>query len=120
IDVPDDDGVLVVSYLGYHEQEVDVRGRPHLAIILEPANSSLDEVVVVGYGTMKRRDLTGAVSTVKAEDIALSPVMSPMEALQGRVSGLDIQRPSGRAGQSPNVLLRGNRSLTASQNPLYI
>jgi len=120
INVPDGSGVLVISYLGYHPQEVDVRGRTRLVIVLEQANSSLDEVVVVGYGTVKRRDLTGAVSTVKAEDIALSPVMSPMEALQGRVSGLDIQRPSGRAGQSPNVLLRGNRSLTASQNPLYI
>lgn len=111
---------LVISYLGYRTTEVPVAGRQKLLVRLEIDNSELDEVVVIGYGTVKRRDLTGAVSTVKAEDIALSPVMSPMEALQGRVSGLDIQRPSGRAGETPNVLLRGNRSLTASQNPLYI
>lgn len=111
---------LVISYLGYSDQEIAVNGRTSLSINLEESTSALDEVVVIGYGTIKRRDLTGAVSSVKAEDIALSPVTSPIEALQGRVSGLDIQRGSGQAGEAPTVQLRGTRSLLASGSPLYI
>ncbi|MFC6099229.1 TonB-dependent receptor [Olivibacter domesticus] len=111
---------LTVSYTGFAEKEMSAEGKTYVEVTLEESTSSLDEVVVVGYGTVKKRDLTGAVSSVKAEDITLSPVSSPMEALQGRVSGLDIQRGSGKAGTSPAVLLRGNRSLTASQDPLYI
>ena len=112
--------VLVFSFVGYLQQEIPIGNQVTLDITMRPDLQTLEEVVVVGYGEIKRRDLTGAVSSVKAEDIALSPVSSPMEALQGRVSGLDIQRGSGRAGETPTVLLRGNRSLTASQSPLYI
>ncbi len=111
---------LVFTYMGFETKEIKVAGRNNLSVVLEEQASALDEVVVVGYGTMKKKDLTSAVSSVKAEDIALSPVASPMEALQGRVSGLDIQRGSGRSGETPSVLLRGNRSLTASSAPLYI
>ncbi|WP_164891077.1 SusC/RagA family TonB-linked outer membrane protein [Botryobacter ruber] len=120
LSLPNANEILVFSYLGYATQEVATQGRTNISVTLAESNSALEEVVVVGYGTTRKRDLTGAVSSVKAEAIALSPVSSPMEALQGRVSGLDIQRESGRAGSSPSVLLRGNRSLTASQSPLYI
>lgn len=113
--------ILVVTYLGFQTKEVNVSSaNNNITIILSENTSNLDEVVVIGYGTVKKRDLTGSVSSVKAEDIALSPVTSPMKALQGRVSGLDIQRGSGQAGQSPTVQLRGTRSLSASGNPLYI
>jgi TonB-linked SusC/RagA family outer membrane protein len=113
--------VLQISYVGYQSTEVKVAGQSSLAIVLQATtNNNLNDVVVIGYGTTKRKDLTGSVATVKARDIALSPVSSPMEALQGRVSGLDIQRTSGQAGQSPNVLLRGNRSIDGKQDPLYI
>lgn len=112
--------ILVFSFIGFESQDVTVGQNKSLNVILNDQNSTLNEVVIVGYGAVKKKDLTGAVATVKSSDITLNPVASPMEALQGRVSGLDIQRGSGRAGTSPKVLLRGNRSLTASQDPLYI
>lgn len=112
--------ILVVSYIGFDATEIAIGNRTDFRISLKESSQTLNEVVVVGYGTVKKKDLTGAVASVKSTDIVLSPVSSPMEALQGRVSGLDIQRGSGRAGTAPAVLLRGNRSLTASQSPLYI
>ena len=80
----------------------------------------LDEVVVVGYGTVKKRDLTGAVASVKSGDLTMTPVASATEALEGRVAGLDITRESGQAGSGTKILLRGNRSLTAGQDPLFV
>ncbi|WP_442795002.1 TonB-dependent receptor [Pelobium manganitolerans] len=112
---------LVVTYLGFDTQEVSATmSDTNLTISLVSASSTLNEVVVIGYGTVKKRDLTGSVSSVKAEEIALNPVSNPIEAIQGRVAGLDIQRSSGSAGSSSSVLLRGNRSITASGEPLYI
>ena len=112
--------VLVVSFIGFDSAEIPIGNKTDFKITLKESSQALNEVVVVGYGTVKKKDLTGAVTNVKSSDILLSPVTSPMEALQGRVSGLDIQRGSGQSGKSPSVLLRGNRSLTASQSPLYI
>jgi TonB-linked SusC/RagA family outer membrane protein len=123
---------LVFSYIGYRPIEVAVANQSSLKVTMAEDVTSLNDVVIVGYGTAKRKDLTGAVSSVKAEDIALSPVSNPMEALQGRVAGLDIQRLSGRSGEAPKILLRGNRSLitpsvggsaalqAASGDPLYV
>ena len=119
-EVADATTVLTVSYAGYATKEVEVGNQTTLTITLSTTAGNLDDVVVIGYGTTKRKDLTGSVSSVKAADIVLSPVSSPMEALQGRVSGLDIERPDGRAGTQPNVLLRGNRSLSGGQDPLYL
>lgn len=114
------DGKLVVSYVGMETQVIDVNGRTSINVVLKESPETLEEVVVIGYGTIKKRDLTGAVSSVKSEEIRLAPVANPMEALQGLVAGLDVTRSSGRSGSSPEVLLRGNRSLTASSAPLYI
>ena len=102
---------LVVSYIGYQTQNVKVGNQRELRIALKPDNKLLDEVVVIGYGTVKKRDLTGAVSSVKSEDITLNPGSNPMEALQGKVAGLDIVKSSGQAGAGVNMQLRGNRSL---------
>lgn len=110
--------MLEFSYVGYTTQTV--KARNGMKVKLEPDSHIMDEVVVIGYGTQKKRDLTGAVSSVKSEDIKKAPVMNAMEGLQGRISGLDITRESGRAGSSPNILLRGNRSLNASCAPLYV
>lgn len=120
IRVSGSNSVLVFSFIGFENKEETVGQSKSLNIILNEQNSALNEVVIVGYGAVKKKDLTGAVATVKSSEIVLNPVASPMEALQGRVSGLDIQRESGKAGTAPKVLLRGNRSLTASQDPLYI
>ena len=104
---------LVFAFLGYKEQVVAVAGKTTIDVTLTEDVASLDEVVVIGYGTVKKRDLTGAVSSVKSEELTASPVANAIEAMQGRVAGLDITRDSGKAGSGTSILLRGNRSLTA-------
>ncbi|MCD0489342.1 TonB-dependent receptor [Pedobacter sp. MC2016-14] len=112
--------ILVFSYIGFTRRMINIEGKATLNVALVAEDKSLDEVVVIGYGSVKKRDLTGSVTSVKADDIVRSPVSNAMEALQGRVAGLDIQRGSGQAGSNPAVLLRGNRSFLASQSPLYV
>ena len=111
---------IEVSFVGYHSKTVNVAGKRQISVRLEPDAQEMDEVVVVGYGTVKRRDLTGAISSVKSEDIKQAPVVNAMEGLSGKISGLDITRESGQAGSSPQILLRGNRSLNADCSPLYV
>ncbi len=111
---------IEVSYLGYNKKTVAIGNKRKLSVQLSPDAKVMDEVVVVGYGTVKRRDLTGAISSVKSEEIKQAPVVNAMEGLSGKISGLDIVRESGQAGSSPTVLLRGNRSLNADCSPLYV
>lgn len=111
---------LRFSYIGYKPVTVKVGAQREIEVKLEPDANMLDEVVTIGYGTVKKRDLTGAVASVKNEDITLSPTANAMDALQGKVAGLDITRSSGQAGATPAVQLRGNRSFTASGTPTYI
>ncbi|MEN3324737.1 TonB-dependent receptor [Mariniflexile soesokkakense] len=120
IAVSNQNATLVVSYVGFATVEVAVNGQSNVKVVLNEDASGLEEVVVIGYGTVKKRDLTGAVSSVKSDDIKLAPVISPVEAIQGRVAGLDITRNDGRSNSGFNILLRGNRSLTASSEPIYI
>ena len=111
---------LVISYVGMKTQEVSVAGKSSVSVVLREENTSLNDVVVIGYGTMKKRDLTGAISQVKQEEIRQAPVLNAMEGLQGKIAGLDITRSSGQAGSSSEILLRGNRSLNGSNSPLYV
>jgi len=104
---------LILSYTGYKEKRVRGGG----TITLQPDVLGLDEVVAIGYGTQKKSDLTGAVSTVKDDVLKLTPSSNPLDALQGRVSGLDMTKSSGQAGSSMSMQLRGNRSITASGTP---
>ncbi|MEO9475772.1 MAG: TonB-dependent receptor [Cyclobacteriaceae bacterium] len=117
-----DNAVLAVSFVGYTSQDVSVAGQTLINVSLQPDFTSLAEVVVIGYGSVEKRDLTGAVSSVKSEEIKMAPVISPVEAIQGRVAGLDITRSDGRAGSGVNILLRGNRTLgdDNSSEPIYI
>lgn len=87
---------------------------------MKQEDTALDDVVVVGYGTVKKRDLTGSVTSVKSEDIARIPTSNVMEAIQGQVAGLDITKSSGDAGSGVNMLLRGTRSINGSNDPLFI
>jgi TonB-linked SusC/RagA family outer membrane protein len=107
---------LKLSYTGYKDKTVTSGG----TISLEPDVLGLDDVVVIGYGTQKRRDLTGAITTVKNDVIKLTPSSNPMESLQGRVPGLDITKSSGQAGTGVELQLRGNRSISASGSPLFL
>jgi len=113
-------GDVVFSAVGYAPHTERVTQDTVLNVVLQAGESTLEEVVVIGYGSVKRKDLTGAVASVKAEEIAMAPVANPIEALQGRVAGVDIARESGQANSGSSILLRGNRSLTAGSEPLYI
>lgn len=112
--------VLVFSIVGFTAKEITVGKSEKIDVALNPIDAKLEEVVVIGYGTSKRRDLTGAVVSVKPEEITARPGPNPMESLQGRVAGLDITRPSGQPGANLNIQLRGNRSINASGTPLFI
>ncbi|WP_181151369.1 SusC/RagA family TonB-linked outer membrane protein [Sphingobacterium gobiense] len=111
---------VLISAIGYLPQTITATKDTVLNVVLQAGESTLEEVVVIGYGSVKRKDLTGAVASVKSEEIMMAPVANPIEALQGRVAGLDIARESGRANSNSSILLRGNRSLTAGSQPLYI
>lgn len=112
--------VLTFSYIGYQQQTVEVDGRSTINVTMKEDQQALDEVVVIGYGTVKRRDLTGAVSSMKNSDVVVSPTNNVMEALQGKVAGMDITKGSGEVGGDVNILLRGSRSVYGSNEPLFI
>ncbi len=116
--VPQGKNVLVVSYLGYASQEVDIAGKAAVSVILKEDNNQLEDVVVVGYGVQRKKDLTGAVATIKAGQIMAMPVVQAAEALQGRVAGLDVTRGNGDAGEGVTIRLRGNRSVSTDKNEL--
>lgn len=111
---------LVVSYVGFITQEHRILpSQQQLNITLESANESLEEVVVVGYGTMRKSDVTGAVASVNARTLNTIPTGNPVEALQGKISGVDIGSVTS-PGETPKIRIRGNRSLNASNEPLYV
>ncbi len=109
---------LEISYTGY--KTVVVEARNGLKVKMQPDAIGLDEMVVIGYGTQKKRDLTGSVVSIKNDDVVIAPTSNVMEALQGKVSGLDITKTSGQVGGGVNILLRGSRSIYGSNSPLFI
>ncbi|KDN54219.1 SusC/RagA family TonB-linked outer membrane protein [Flavobacterium seoulense] len=111
--------VIVFTYLGYKTVEEKVTEANNYNISLVPTQSQLEEVVVVGYGTQKKSDLTGAITRVSAEELNNRPVSNAMEALQGKAAGVDITTNE-RPGQLGSVRIRGQRSLNASSEPLYV
>lgn len=113
-------GVLLFRYLGYQAFTQSLNGSTSIVVKLEKDNKQLDEVVVVGYGEVKKRDLTGAVTSVKGEELKKVPSTNVMESVQGKLPGVDITKSSGAAGAKINVTVRGNRSIRADNGPLYI
>lgn len=111
---------LTLTYVGFRTQTVTVSGPDALNIELEPVNSSLTDIVVVGYGTVRKRDLTGSVVSVKGNEVRKVASGNAMESLQGKLPGVDIVRTSGSPGVRTNVTVRGNRSILADNGPLYI
>jgi len=112
--------VLVISYVGYQTQEYPVNGQANLAIELVQDVNSLNSVVVVGYGTQKKRDVTGATSTVKSDEIVKRPLVRIEQALQGTVAGVAVQGNSGQPGNGLSIRIRGANSITGSNEPLYV
>lgn len=112
--------ILVISYIGYHTQEVKVRKRSLLRVVLKEDNQLLDEVVVVGYGTVKKSDLTGSVSGVSNRQYKNQPVQRVENILQGRTPGVEVTATSGMPGASMKVRVRGTTSINKSSDPLYV
>lgn len=110
---------IVVTYIGYTTEKVKVGGKTKITIYMKEDYSALDEVVVVGYGTMKRSDLTGSVVSVSAEDIKKSVSTSLDQALQGRAAGVQVTQNSGAPGGGISVSIRGTNSLSGNE-PLYV
>ena len=110
---------LIISYVGMNSQNISVNGRTVINVILEDDTELLEEVVVVGYGTMRKSDVTGAMAVVSAEELSTKPVTNAFEALQGKVAGVDITS-SQRPGELGSIRIRGNRSLSATNSPLYV
>jgi TonB-linked SusC/RagA family outer membrane protein len=110
---------LLISFIGYTSQEIVVSDQSMYDILLSPEVQLLDQVVVVGYGTQKKVDVTGATVSVKGEDLAKQPVMTATQALQGKVSGVQIMS-SGKPGSSPNVRVRGTGTAIAGTTALFV
>ena len=113
-------GVLVFSFIGYNNIEETVGSRSKIDLTLTPDVSNLDEVVVVGYGTQKKSQLTGAISSVGNKEIQELPITDARQALQGRAAGVDVVQPGSKPGSAPQVRIRGRRSFNASNEPLYV
>lgn len=110
---------LVVSFIGYSTKEVAVNNQSELTIGLEESLNELEQVVVVGYGTQRKVDVTGATSSVKGEELMKQPVMTPTQAIQGKVAGVQIIS-SGRPGSSPNIRIRGTGTALAGTATLFV
>lgn len=115
-----DDAVLVISYVGYLTQEISIAGRSTIDVSMEPDAAQLEEIVVVGYGTQRKRDLTGSIASVNASDLDKVVLNTPDQALQGRVAGVQVRTDSHAPGGGISVQIRGTSSLSASSQPLYV
>ncbi|GAB3888815.1 SusC/RagA family TonB-linked outer membrane protein [Spirosoma agri] len=120
INVPNDQAVLVFSSVGFLSQEVSVGNRSAVNITIQADTRSLNEVVVVGYGTQKKSQLTGAISSVSAKQITEQPITNIGQAMQGRVAGVDVAQSGSKPGSTPTIRIRGRRSFNAGNNPLYV
>ncbi len=120
IDIEGNDAVLLITYTGFKDLEVEVGTQSTIQITLSEDSTILDEVVVVGYGVQKKRVVTGAIANLDAEKISAIPVPSGVQAMQGQVAGVDIVQTGGRPGANPTIRIRGRRSITASNDPLFV
>ena len=113
-------GTLVFSFIGYAAQEQLINNRSSINVSMVADIEQLSEVVVVGYGTQEKRDVTSAISTVSGEAIAQIPTPNAMDAMKGQIAGVDVLQNGGRPGEAPTITIRGRRSLTASNDPLFV
>lgn len=120
ISVSSDTSVLIFSFVGYESQEIPVKKNKQLRVIMTEDVRQLNEVVVMGYGSFSRKDVTGSVAKVDMDELSTIPVSSFSEALEGRVAGVQIQASDGQPGETPGILIRGNNSLTQDNSPLYV
>ncbi|WP_461105848.1 TonB-dependent receptor [Spirosoma koreense] len=121
IDVPDASAVLIFSFVGYRSQEVTVGNQTQMTLTLLPDNQSLNEVVVVGYGSVKKSDLTGSVSSVGSDKITqVKGISNVAQALQGNAAGVQVNQSSGQPGEGVIIKIRGTNSISGGNAPLYV
>lgn len=120
LSAPSSATTLVVSYVGYTSQDVDISSSSDVTVSLKPEASALTDVVVVGYGTVRKKDLTGAVTNVKEKDFNKGLITAPDQLLQGKVAGVQVLNNSGQPGGATTVKIRGNSSIRAGSAPLYV
>ncbi|MDX2247718.1 MAG: SusC/RagA family TonB-linked outer membrane protein [Bacteroidia bacterium] len=114
------DANLIFSFVGFARQTIAVGGRTVIDVVMEATESTLEEVVVVGYGTVKKKDLTGAVSSIKAEDFNGGIIIAPDQLVQGKVAGVQIMTNSGQPGGTATFRIRGNASVRSGNQPLFV
>ena len=112
--------ILVVSYTGYNTQEFPTNGRTTVSITIESEDQALDEVVVIGYQTVRRRDLTGSVASVGGKELATAPVINVAQALQGKLPGVNVMSQDGRPNANVSIRIRGGGSISQSNEPLVL
>jgi TonB-dependent starch-binding outer membrane protein SusC len=120
IEAQQKDAVLVFSFIGFEDQEIEIGNQTEINVVLKESIQALDEVVVVGYGTMKKSDLTGSVASVKSDDILETKSTSFVQGLEGRVSGVQVVGGSGAPGAESDIRIRGAVSINAGSKPLYV
>ena len=120
LEVASEKSVLEISYVGMKTQTVSVAGKPSIQVVLQEDQEVLDEVVVIGYGTQKRKDVTTAISSVSTEDIEKLPITSAAQAMQGKAAGVTVVKPNGQPGAGMVIRVRGTTSMNGSNDPLYV
>lgn len=120
IEVPDDNVVLTFTFIGYASMDVNVEGRSQINVSLEEDVRYLDEVMVVGYGTVKKSDLTGSVAQIKSEEVNAFPTSNILQALSGRAAGVHVIQSTGAPGAGVTVRIRGTNSIQGGNDPLYV
>ncbi|MBR2326422.1 MAG: TonB-dependent receptor [Alistipes sp.] len=118
--IPSKQSIIEVSFLGYAPQQIVVGNKQNLVVRLKPDTKSINEVVVIGYGSVRKGDLTGSVANVKMNDVQSLPTLSIDDAMQGRVAGVDIMSSSGDPTSTTSIRIRGTRSISASNEPLIV
>ncbi|MBC3541060.1 SusC/RagA family TonB-linked outer membrane protein [Rufibacter sediminis] len=120
ITVPTDEAVLVFSYIGFVTREIQVKNQTDVSVVLSSNSQELSQVVVIGYGTTTKSDLTGSVASVKSEELLATPTTSFDQALQGRAAGVQVTQTSGKPGAEASIRIRGTSSINAGNEPLYV
>ncbi len=120
IEVPDENAILIFSFVGYKSQEIQVGTKTEITVSLLPEDKALEEIIVVGYGTQKQREVTGSIATIQAAQLEDQPVGQFAQKLQGRVAGVQINQSTGVPGGGISIRIRGAASINAGNNPLYV
>ena len=120
LNLPEEGGVLLMSAIGYSTKEIPIGSRSIIDHVMEVNIEELDELIVIGYGTRAKRDLTGSVATISQKDLSATPVISADLALQGRTAGVSVTQNSGAPGSATSIKIRGTSSISAGNEPLYV